>query len=207
MKVLFVILICLQKKRTFAKIIYYLFFIYKMNNIKIKDKTFELCLNHSEIVTIIKNIAEKINKDFNDKDPIFLGVLNGVFMYAGELMKHIDFPCQVSFIKLASYSGMQSTNKIVELIGLTEDLKGRNIIILEDIIDTGITIQHLLAQLNDLGVNDIKIATFLFKPNAFKGNYKIDYVGKEIPNDFIVGYGFDYDGYGRNTKDIYKLSE
>lgn len=193
--------------RNFAKIFKYLFCCCNMNKISIKDKTFEICITHSEIIEIIKKIANRLNNDFKDKNPIFLGVLNGVFMYAGELMKHIDFPCEVSFVKLSSYSGIQSSNKIIELIGLSEELKGRNIVIMEDVIDTGMTIQYLLQQLKDFGVNDVKIATFLYKPNAFKSNYKIDYVGKEIPNDFIVGYGFDYDGYGRNTKDIYKLVE
>lgn len=178
-----------------------------MNIIKVKDKEFALSIPHSEIVEIIKSISDKLNEDMADKNPIFLGVLNGVFMYAAELIQHINFPCEISFVKLASYSGTSTTNKITELIGLPEKLKNRNIIIIEDIIDSGTTMQYLLQKLKDFGVKDIKIAAFLFKPNAFKGDFKIDYIGKCIPNNFIVGFGFDYDGYGRNTEDIYSLIE
>lgn len=176
-----------------------------MKTIKIKDKTFAISMPHSEIVSIIKGIADQLNVDMKDKNPVFLGVLNGVFMYAAELMQHINFPCEISFIKLASYDGTSSSHNVTELIGLSEKLKGRNIIIIEDIIDSGFTMQYLLKKLEDFGVADVKIAAFLFKPDAFKGNYKIDYIGKSIPNDFIVGFGFDYDGYGRNTPDIYSL--
>lgn len=176
-----------------------------MNTIKIKDKTFAVSMNHSEVVNVIKGIADRLNADMKDKNPVFLGVLNGVFMYAAELMKNINFPCEISFIKLSSYQGTSTTNQVTELIGLSEKLKGRNIIIIEDIIDSGVTMQYLLEKLQNFGVADVKIAAFLFKPDAFKGNYKIDYIGKSIPNDFIVGFGFDYDGYGRNSADIYSL--
>lgn len=175
------------------------------DTIKIKDKTFSKYISHPEIVEIIKKIADQLNDDMKDKNPIFLGVLNGVFMYAAELMQHINFPCEISFIKLASYSGTSSSQQVTELIGLSESLKGRNVIIIEDIIDSGFTMRFLLKKLKDFGVTDVKIAAFLFKPDAFKENYKIDYIGKSIPNDFIVGFGFDYDGYGRNTPDIYSL--
>lgn len=178
-----------------------------MKTIKVKDKTFAISMPHAEIVEIIKNVADRLNKDMSEKNPIFLGILNGVFMYAAELMKHITFPCEISFVKLASYQGTSSSNQVTELIGLSEKLKGRNIIIIEDIIDTGVTMQYLLKKLNDFGVADVKIAAFLFKPGAFKGDYKIDYIGKSIPNDFIIGFGFDYDGYGRNSADIYSLIE
>lgn len=178
-----------------------------MKIIKIKDKKFVRFISHSEIQKIIKNIAEQLNHDYEGKNPIFLGVLNGVFMYAAELMQNITVDCQIQFIKLSSYQGTTSTNNIVELIGLDESLKGRNIIVIEDIIDSGLTMQFLLEKLHNFGIQDVKIATFLFKPDAFRGTYKIDYIGKSIPNDFIVGYGFDYDGYGRNTPDIYKIVE
>ncbi len=176
-----------------------------MSVIQIHDKKFETFIPYNQIEKAIDKVAEKINNDLKDEVPIFLVILNGSFMFAADLMKRIEFPCEVSFIKLASYVGTQSTEKLKELIGLNEDLKGRTIVIVEDIIDTGNTLEGVLASLKKMNTKEVKIATLLYKPQAFKGSYDIDYVGIEIPNDFIVGFGLDYDQQGRNLKDIYKI--
>lgn len=178
-----------------------------MSIIKILDKQFETFIQYSEILAAIDKMAVKINSDLKDKTPIFLVILNGSFMFAADLMKKIEFPCELSFIKLASYEGTRSTEKVKELIGFNEDIKGRTIVIVEDIIDSGLTLAGVTKQLTNMGVEDIKIATLLYKPAAFKENYKIDYIGIEIPNEFIVGYGLDYNQQGRNLKDIYKIVE
>jgi hypoxanthine phosphoribosyltransferase len=178
-----------------------------MSVIQILDKKFETFIPYEEIDRAIEKMAEKINRDLKDEVPIFLVILNGSFMFAADLMKKITFPCEVSFIKLASYVGTQSTEKLKELIGLNEDLEGRTIVIVEDIIDTGNTLEGVLSSLKKMKTKDVKIATLLYKPEAFKGSYEIDYVGLEIPNDFIVGYGLDYNQQGRNLKDIYKIVE
>jgi len=178
-----------------------------MNNIKIHDKYFEPFIRFNEIDKATEKVAKKINIDIKGQTPIFLVILNGSFMFAGDLLKKIELPCEVSFVKLASYVGTQSTEKVRQLIGFNEDIKGRTIIIVEDIIDSGITMENVLGQLDSMGAADVRIATLLFKPEAFRKSYKIDYIGIEIPNDFIVGYGLDYDSQGRNLKDIYKIIE
>ena len=173
--------------------------------IKIKDKTFEPYIKEADIQNVIKEVAEKINADLAGKNPLFLIILNGAFMFAADLMKSITIDCQVSFVKLSSYSGTQTTQVVRELIGLDSSIEGRCVVIVEDIIDTGMTMEHLLKNLKNLGAEEVRIATLTFKPNAFLYDYPIDYIGMSIPNDFIVGYGFDYDGYGRNSADIYKI--
>ena len=178
-----------------------------MSIIKILDKEFEPCIPYEDIDAAIDKMAVVINDEMKDKTPIFLVILNGSFMFAGDLMKKLDFPCELSFIKLASYSGVQSTNKVKELIGFTQDIKGRTIVIVEDIVDSGLTLAGLTKQLKSMGAADVKIATLLFKPKAFKEDYPINYIGIEIPNNFIVGYGLDYYEQGRNLKDIYKIIE
>ena len=178
-----------------------------MSIIKILDKKFETFIPFSDIEAAIDKMAVKMNHDLKDKMPIFLVILNGSFMFAADLMKRMNFPCELSFIKLASYEGTQSTEKVKELIGFNEDIKGRTIVIVEDIIDSGLTLAGVTKQLTNMGVKDIKIATLLYKPNAFKEDYKIDYIGIEVPNEFIVGYGLDYNNQGRNYKDIYKIVE
>ena len=178
-----------------------------MSTIQILDKKFETFIPYKEIDEAIEKIAKTINHELHDKTPIFLVILNGSFMFAADLMKKMEFPCEISFIKLASYEGTSSTENVKELIGFNEDIKGRTIVIVEDIIDSGLTLAGVNRQLKEMGVSDIKIATLLYKPNAFKESYKIDYIGLEIPNDFIVGYGLDYNQQGRNYKDIYKIIE
>lgn len=175
--------------------------------IRVKDKDFSLFIPFERIDSAITEVAEEINRDTTNENPLFLIVLNGAFMFAADLLKKVNVDCSVSFVKLASYSGTQSTNVVKELIGLNEDLKGRSVIIVEDIIDTGKTLDLMLERLKEHNAGKIRIATLLFKPEAFSCDYHIDYVGMEIPNDFIVGYGLDYDGYARNLRDIYKIVE
>lgn len=178
-----------------------------IQNITIHDKNFEPFILFEEIDQAVGNIADRMNKDLKDKNPLFLVILNGSFMFAADLFKKLAFPCEISFIKLASYEGTESSQNVRELIGFDEEIKGRAIVVVEDIIDSGVTLQEVLPRLKELGASDIKIASLLFKPNAFKGNYPVDYVGMQIPNDFIVGYGLDYNKHGRNYKDIYKIIE
>ena len=176
-----------------------------MNTIRVKDKEFKLSIKSEEINEAIDRIAYQLNHDLKGKHPIFLVVLNGAFIFAADLYRKIEIESEISFVKLASYSGTQSTSDIKELIGLNEKLRGRTVVILEDIIDTGTTMQYLISKLLYLGVSEVLLAALLFKPSAFREGFRIDYLGIEIPNDFIVGYGLDYDGFGRNYADIYKI--
>ncbi len=178
-----------------------------MKEIQLKDKRFRIDISGDDILTQVRRVANEINTDLKGKNPLFLVVLNGAFMFASDLMKHIEIDCEISFVKLASYQGTTSTEKVKELIGLNEDLKGRNIVVVEDIVDTGITMEGIITDLLKKEAADVRIATLLFKPEAFQKSYKVDYIGIEIPNDFIVGYGLDYDGLGRNYQDIYKIIE
>lgn len=175
--------------------------------IQIHDKKFKPFIKFAEIDKAVAKIADRMNKDLHDKKPLFIAVLNGAFMFASDLFHKIDFPCEITFVKLASYSGTKSTENVRQLIGIDEDIVERNVVVIEDIIDSGLTMERILAQLKMIGAADIKIATLLFKPNSFKGTYPIDYVGIEIGDDFIAGYGLDYDKHGRNFKDIYKIVE
>lgn len=176
-----------------------------MDAIKIKDKQFTLSITEETIQAAVKRVGEAINKDLADKDPIFICVLNGAFMFAGDLMKTVNIPCEITFIKLSSYVGTYSTGKVHEVMGLNESVVGRNVVVVEDIVDTGITMEKIIASLKAKGAADIKVATFLQKPDALKRDIAVDYVAIKIPNEFIVGYGLDYDGYGRNLKDIYTV--
>ncbi len=178
-----------------------------MKVIKLKDKQFSIFISSSEIEKVVQRLAKEMNNDLKGKTPLFLIILNGSFMFAADLLKRINMECETSFVKLASYVGTESTSEVKQLIGLNEDIKGRTVVIVEDIVDTGITMESLLEQLDWRKPADVKIATLLFKPNALIKNLKIDYIGMEIPNDFIIGYGLDYDGFGRNLPDIYKIVE
>ncbi|MDR2816508.1 MAG: hypoxanthine phosphoribosyltransferase [Proteiniphilum sp.] len=173
--------------------------------ITIRDKQFELFIGQETIEQEIKRIAGRINSDMKGKDPIFLTVLNGAFMFAGELMKEVSVPSEITFVRLASYHGTSTTNRVREVLGLNESIEGRCVVIVEDIVDSGNTIVALKKELEKYNPNEVKVATLLFKPAALRQKLHIDYVALEIPNDFIVGYGLDYDGYGRNLKDIYKV--
>jgi len=176
-----------------------------MNTIQIKDKKFSLTIPETEILAAVRKVAEAINHDIADKNPLFICVLNGAFMFASDLMKNVNIPCEITFIKLSSYEGLYTTGAVKEIIGLNESVVGRNVVVVEDIVDTGITMERILSSLRAKGANEIRVATFLQKPDALQRDIQIDYIAMKIPNDFIVGYGLDYDGYGRNLKDIYTL--
>lgn len=176
--------------------------------VTLHDKTFELSVPAKDIDKVVEGIAEKMNNDLAGKNPLFLCVLNGSFMFASDLMKSITVAgSEISFVKLSSYEGTQSNGKIKQLIGLNEDLEGRTVVILEDIVDTGITMAGLRKQVNELKAKEVVVATLFFKPEALTNDVKLDYVGMEIPNDFIVGRGLDYDGLGRNYPDLYTVVE
>lgn len=179
-----------------------------MKNVTILDKEFELFIPYEKIRSIIEEMAEQMNKDLKDKNPLFICILNGSFMFAAEIFKRISLlDAEISFIKLASYSGTNTTGSVKELIGLNEDLTGRTVVVLEDIVDSGITIDKTIEQIKSKNPFEIKIATLLLKPDALRVQVPLDYIGIEIPNDFIVGYGLDYNGRGRNLIDIYKVTE
>jgi len=175
--------------------------------IQIHDKFFEPYLSTKEIDDAIEKIANQISDDYKDKTPLFIGVLNGSFMFVSDLMKKININCELSFIKLSSYEGVNSTEKMNQLIGLSTDLTNRDIVILEDIVDTGNTLSYIFDLLKNHSYHSLKIATLLFKPEVYKKKYPIDYIGLEIPNTFVVGFGLDYNEQGRNLKEIYKLSK
>lgn len=174
--------------------------------IQLHDKYFEAFISENELNYAIQNVAKQIEDDFYDDVPLFIGILNGSFMFLSDLMKHYERPCEISFVKLASYEGTKSTNDVKQLIGLTEDVKDRSVVIVEDIVDTGNTIEELKHIFKEKGVKHFKIATLFFKPEAYTKDIKLDYVGIRIPNKFIVGFGLDYDGLGRNLKQVYQLA-
>ena len=176
-----------------------------MKTITLHNKTFEVFIPETEIAAIVHSIANSINNS-GVKDPLFIAVMNGAFLFAADVMRKITIPnTEISFIKLSSYSGTETTGDVNELIGIGDNISGRNIVILEDIIDTGITLEKIMSLLEKENVADIKVATLLFKPDAYTKDIHINFIGKSIPNDFVVGYGLDYDEIGRNLPHIYKL--
>jgi len=162
-------------------------------------------ISRKEIEEVVSHLANRINSDYADKTPLLLGVLNGAFIFMADLVRKLSVPCEISFVKYASYSGTQSTGTARELIGLNEKMKGRDVIVVEDIVDSGITMEQLLKDLKRHQPASVRLACFFLKPEAFQGTFNIDYLGMKIPNDFIVGYGLDYDGFGRNLPEIYRL--
>lgn len=176
-----------------------------MASVKIKDKVFNLSIPEETIIGQVKRVAAEINRDLADSNPIFLCVLNGAFMFAGDLMKHVNIPSEISFVKLSSYSGTESTGRVKQLIGLSDTLKGRTVVIVEDIVDTGLTMLRLLDLVREHEPKEVRICSLLVKPDKLKVDLHIDYVAMEIPNEFIVGYGLDYDGQGRNLPAIYTV--
>ncbi len=173
----------------------------------VHGKEFETYINYQRVSERINEIAERINIDYADKTPLFIGVLNGVFMFAADLLKEISLPVEISFVKFSSYKDTTSTGNIRKLIGLRENIKDLDIIIMEDIIDTGNTIAHVIEMLQEFEPRSVEIATLLLKPDVFKKNIPLKYVGFSIPNKFVIGYGLDYNGLGRNLKDIYQLKD
>ena len=180
-----------------------------MERITLKDKTFKLSIPYETISKAIDAVAEKINRDFKGCEdvPVLLCVLNGSIMFMGELMKRLEFNCQVISTKLTSYEGTNSTGKVKQAIGLTSDISGKRVIIVEDIVDTGNTIAELKRIVSEAGAKESYICTLLHKPDVYKQNIKLDYVAMEVSNEFIVGFGLDYDELGRNYKDIYSLDK
>ena len=178
-----------------------------MKTVKVLDKEFGLYIPQEKIEANIQAVADQINRDMDGTNPLFLVVLNGAFMFASELFKRLTIPCEISFVKLTSYAGTKSTNVIRELIGLDHSIEGRHVVIVEDIVDTGHTMKYTIKKLKDLKAADVRIASLFFKPENFQYDYPINYIGMEIGNDFIVGYGLDYDQQGRNLPDIYKIIE
>lgn len=181
--------------------------IIRMEKIRVFDKEFKKFISHEEIQKAVIQVATKINNDLTGKNVIFIGILNGSFMFASDLYKEINFDSQITFVKVASYTGTMSSGTVKRLIGINEDIKGKTVVIIEDIVDSGVTLDHIIRQLIGYEPAEIKVATFLFKPDSYTKDNKIDYIGLSIPNDFIIGYGLDYNGYGRNYHHIYKIVE
>ncbi len=178
-----------------------------MGLITVNDKQFKPYLSVQQIDEQVKRVAREINNDYKDERPLFIGILNGSFMFASDLFKEITINAEISFIKLASYKGTKSTGLVITSIGLDEALKDRHVIIVEDIVDTGKTLSEFLPQLVDQRPASLKIAALLHKPDALKHPLKIDYLGFNVPDKFLLGYGLDYDGLGRNLREIYQLVE
>lgn len=173
--------------------------------IQVKDLKFAVSLSEEQIQAEVKRVAAEINRDYAGQEPVFLAVLNGSFIFAADLLREVTLPCEVSFVRLASYQGVSTTGEIREVIGLNMDITGRPVIILEDIVDTGLTMAHMIDTLKRHNPGSIDICTLLLKPGKLQVDLDIRYCCLQIPNDFIVGYGLDYDGFGRNTKEIYTL--
>jgi hypoxanthine phosphoribosyltransferase len=176
-----------------------------MKNIRVKDKEFTPFISESKLQRTVKQISRQINQDMTGKVPLFLVILNGAFIFASDLLRKVTIDCDITFVKLASYEGTSTTSSVKELIGLGEVVKDRTVIILEDIVDTGITIDHVIRMLKKMEASDVKVAAMFFKPDAFQKDFRIDYKGMDIPPDFVVGYGLDYDGFGRNHPGLFRL--
>lgn len=178
-----------------------------MSEITIHEKTFVPYISEEQLSDRVAALGEQLSKDYEGKNPLFVGVLNGSFMFMSDLMKAVSIPCEVTFVKMSSYSGMESTGAVKQLIGLQDNVFGRNIIIVEDIVDSGLTMEQILAYFEDRGPKSVEITTLLLKPEKLEKKLSIRYTGFEIPEKFVVGYGLDFDGQGRNLKDIYQLRE
>lgn len=185
-----------------------LHFYYSMQTVKIHDKEFVPYLKNDEIQQIIKDLAHKVYEDYKDEVPVFIGVLNGVIMFFSDFLKHYPGQCEIAFLQVSSYAGTQSTGIVYKKMDLTKEVEGRHIILMEDIVDTGNTIESLFEYFkNTQRPKSLKVASLLLKPEVFKKDFTIDYVAKEIPNKFVLGYGLDYDELGRNLPDLYQLAE
>ncbi len=176
-----------------------------MQRVQVKDKFFKIFIEEPKIMAAIQSVADQINSELAHENPVFIAVLNGAFMFASDLMKAVTIPSEISFTRVASYKGMASTGQMTALMGLPDHLENRTVVLIEDIVDTGNTIEFLVKELLHSKVKEVKIATLLFKPKAYKKDIVVDYIGIEIPNDFVVGFGLDYDGQGRNLRSIYSL--
>jgi len=179
---------------------------FRMNDIiRLKDRDFELYIGEAAIVGAIERMAVEIERDMSGRDPLFVGILNGAYMFAAELMSKLSPSYELTFAAYSSYRGTQSEGKVKELLPVRGDTAGRTVILLEDVVDTGLTMQYVMSKLRESGATDVRLATMLLKPDALQCDLQPDYVGMEIGNDFIVGFGLDYDGAGRSSRDIYKI--
>jgi len=178
-----------------------------MNEVRVHGKNFKVFIEEKQILQRVKEMARQIVNEHRGQNLLFLAVLNGSYVFAADLLRNIEMDVELSFLKLSSYSGVKSTGEVRRLIGLNEDLGNKTVIIIEDIIDTGQTLDGVIEDLHKQGAGIIKIASLLFKPDAYKGSQEIDYLGFEIPNDFVIGYGLDYDGLGRNLRSVYRIAE
>lgn len=178
-----------------------------MEEIIIRDKSFSLSIGPDEIARRVQNMARKITADLKGTEPVFVVILNGAFMFASDLLKQITIPCLISFVKLASYSGTKSSGRVKQLIGLNEELKDKTVVIIEDIVDTGNTLSTIIKQIKSFDATEIKVATLLHKPDVYTQEHVLDYVGFSVPDKFLLGYGLDYDGQGRNLTGIYTEME
>ena len=176
-----------------------------MSIVKIKDKSFRVSIPEAEIKNRVKLLAQQMSKDLEGKNPLFLAVLNGSFVFAADLMREMTIPCEISFVKLASYQGTTSTGKIKEVIGINEDLSGRTVVIVADIVESGQTMKRMIESLGTRNPASVQICTLFFKPEKLKEDLTLDYVAFRIPDDFILGYGLDYDQQGRGLKDVYTI--
>ena len=175
--------------------------------VRLHDKLFEPFITEQEVLREISGLAQQISEDYQGKDPIFVSVLNGAFMFTSDLLKEVKIPCEVTFVKVSSYHGVSTTGRVDELIGLNTSIHDRHVILVEDIVDTGITMDKLMTLVRLKQPASVKICSLLFKPDAFKGKHSPDYIGFSIPDNFVVGYGLDYNELGRNLREIYKLKE
>ena len=178
-----------------------------MSTVKINDKTFATFISEAQIKERVKELAAQISKDMEGKNPLFLGVLNGAFIFAADLVREMTIPCEISFVKLASYQGVTSTGKVKEVLGINEDLSGRTVVIVEDVVDTGRTMRQMVESLGTRHPASIHICSLFVKPDKLEEPLDIEYAAFSIPNDFILGYGLDYDQAGRGLKEVYKIVE
>ena len=179
-----------------------------MKTVSLLGQKFKMCISRSQVRSSIDQIADRINNDYEGKEILFIAVLNGAFMFASDLVRRIKPLCRITFVKVASYQGDTTAGIIRELIGLKEDLNGKHVILVDDIVDTGFTLAHIMKQIKTTyKPASVAVASLLFKPQSYRKSIAIDYVGLEIPNDFVVGWGLDYNGYGRNFEDIYVIIE
>jgi hypoxanthine phosphoribosyltransferase len=175
-------------------------------SVTIKDKSFNIYIKESEILERVQALADRINQEYEGKNPLFIAILNGSFMFASDLLKAVTVPCEITFVKVASYEATQSRGEVEEILGLEKDLKDRHIIVIEDIVDTGLTMMEIMKNIREFRPASLEVATFLLKPEALKQPMTLKFIGKEIPNRFVVGYGLDYDGFGRNLRHLYQLA-
>ena len=174
---------------------------------KIKDKEFKTFISEEEIQGIVKRLAAEVSRDYEGRDLVACPILTGAFMFASDLVRRLTIPCEVSFVRYASYSGMSSTGQVKCMLPFPPEIEGRDVLIVEDVIDSGLSMKHMLQAVSALHPRSVRICALFYKPDAFKGDYKVDYIGRNIGNEFIVGYGLDYDEHGRTLPEVLVVSE